>query len=122
MSIIESCMDTSSVVTDVTDVSDTSQENSIVDELETLIQKHMDFYELHGSALEKLNSISSNINNKSEEDINVAFKDSHVDLHEVLDELHTDSLKNIETTGHMTFGQSLINILENTLSMSVANV
>jgi hypothetical protein len=105
----ESDHDTSS------ECSDSVEHDSILNEFDELIKKHTEFYNIHTNAIDSLTKLSADIGIKSYKNINVLFNDVYCNFYDVLDELHSESLKNIETYAYMSFGQNIVSILENTL-------
>jgi hypothetical protein len=115
MFIIETPYNDKSEHDSSSECSDSDDHDSILNELDELIEKHKEFYDIHTNAIDSLIKLSARVEVSSAKSINVSFNGVYSDLYDVLEKLHSESLKSIETDSYMTFGQNLISILENAI-------
>ena len=90
-----------------TESDDMSDTDSILDELDQLVRQSEIIVQTHQDALESLIHIQSVMDDK----ISIPYKGALVDLDSILEELHHESLAQLEKTGEVTFGSLLLSIL-----------
>lgn len=84
--------------------------NSIYDEIDDLIIKCHEQHHYHHTTINTLNNIHKLIVQSA--NIRIVTDEVQRDFDELLEELHEQSLENIQATGKMTFGEDLKSVIE----------
>jgi hypothetical protein len=99
--------DTSSVTSSTTSFGDIS----VCEEIGQLIEQCQSLHEhIHNSfkTLKNIHSLVENHNN-----INITYNSVTIDLNTILEQIHKEALEDIQKTCRNTFGERLLNMLEN---------
>lgn len=99
--------DTSSVTSSVTSFGDIS----VCEEIGQLIEQCQSLHEHIHNSFETLKNIHSLVENHN--NINVTYNGVTMDLDTILEQIHKEALEDIQKTCRNTFGERLLNMLEN---------
>lgn len=99
---------TSDTLSNIDDIDEIDEIENVRQYIDDIIDSHNNRLHICDNIIQQLDSIKERID--IENNIYVDYNGENNNLYNVLDNIHTQSLKNIENNGIMTFGEELLDL------------